>query len=1292
MIRRIAILAAVGGLFLMIAGFTILQSTWFSEKLEHRITQEISRATGASVNIGKLNINWRTLRFRASPITLHGTEPAGAQPLLQASEVEIGLSFRSFLKRSVDIRLLRIVSPQIHLLIDKDGSTNIPGGGGGLTAPETLINLAADRLEIVKGMALINEKQIPLNIDANGVEASLLFDPQGPLYRGSLNIQQLQQENIAAHFESEFTLSTNRAQISRLKISTQSSSAEGTGMFEDWNAIRGQLNLNLQASLPEVAQWTGISSLRSGEATGTLTGTLEPGHPWKWQGKVQGKNITASIADETISDIRARASVEYQDDRLSLQNLRAELMEGTFEGQVLIRKPNHFRIEGSLTQVRTPDPLSALVTGPIEVEGCGEEAEKVHGKLTLTPRPGKIPVGGFVSATYDVAANQLFFEPSFVHLGESEIRIAGSLQNHLQVELKTRDLQDLLPATRLIKPDLHLNPDISLEKGWTQIQATVSGTVKNPIVRGTAQMDHLKAMGEVMEKIRTKFELDDSHLNLHDLTLQQRGAALSGHFEVGLQNWETIDTSPLLGTAKFSGATLESFLTQAGHGGSSSLPVTGTASGEAKISGTVRTPAAQGTVRVTQARILQEALDQVTASFSGTPEQVTLTNIVAARGKSALEGSGTWVPGKINFDLSTSNWDFANHLPRQLSASAAGTLKGRLKEQDGDWAFEFLDGTLKTTIRDQGEFTLRATTKEDQLYLDTRGTLQGAQISGRSSWKLAGKMPGSGSFQIGEISPAFFQNFFPTEDSLTEFPFNGRLAGSATFQGNLLEPDLLTGRAIFPRVELIPRQESFGEGITATDLTLRNDGDVILVANQRGVLVERARFRAKDTQIEASGTLSFRRENTWNLLVNGTVNLAAVSSLRPDLVASGTSTLNTRIRGTFDNPEVEGRMAFQNASFSLREIPNGLDKVNGTILFDRTRANIESFSAESGGGNISVSGYVGFGAELSYQLAAQLNQVRVRYPEGISSQSNATLALTGSSRRSLLSGTVTVLRAGLTPQTDAGSMLGRSSRPIGIVPTGEFLRGLQFDIRVETAQSTEISTQLTKNIQADAELRLRGTPARPVLLGRASITQGEVQFFGTDYRINRGEVTFVNPVTIEPRVDLDLETRVRGIAVSINFSGPLNKLNMSYRSDPPLQSSEILALLAVGRTPTAATALGVGTINGQNLLGGGAGGGNAVLNSALSTPTNSNLQRFFGVTRLKIDPQLIGMDNTPQARMSLEQPISRDVTVTYVQMLSRAQGQMVRVQWDLSKEWSALATRDENGVLSVDFIFKRSFR
>jgi translocation and assembly module TamB len=399
--------------------------------------------------------------------------------------------------------------------------------------------------------------------------------------------------------------------------------------------------------------------------------------------------------------------------------------------------------------------------------------------------------------------------------------------------------------------------------------------------------------------------------------------------------------------------------------------------------------------------------------------------------------------------------------------------------------------------------------------------------------------------------------------------------------------------------------------------------------------------------------------------------------------------VNARIRGPLKNPLVEGRMQLRDASFYLRGVANGLDKVNGTVLFDRSRATIESLDAETGGGKVSLGGFVGFGQDVSYQLQGMLDRVRIRYPEGVSTQVNASVTLTGTTRRSLLSGTVTILRAALTPTTDLGGLLSRPVQPLTGAPQNDFLRNMTLDVRVDTAQSAEFATELTRDVQADIDLRLRGTPARPVVLGRVSITQGRIVFFGTDYTINRGEIDFVNPVRLDPQVDLDLETRIRGIVVSLSFAGPISRLNMSYRSDPPLQSSEILALLAVGRTPGSTTSNYTAPGRSADPL---TAGGNAILDSAISASSGGRLQRFFGISRLKIDPQLIGLDNTPQARLTVEQQVSRDVTVTYITNLNRAQQQIVRVAWDLSRQFSAIMTRDENGVLSIDFVYKQSFK
>ncbi len=203
--------------------------------------------------------------------------------------------------------------------------------------------------------------------------------------------------------------------------------------------------------------------------------------------------------------------------------------------------------------------------------------------------------------------------------------------------------------------------------------------------------------------------------------------------------------------------------------------------------------------------------------------------------------------------------------------------------------------------------------------------------------------------------------------------------------------------------------------------------------------------------------------------------------------------------------------------------------------------------------------------------------------------------------------------------------------------------------------------------------------------------QGEIEFFGNRYTITRGEISFYNTATIEPILDLDVETRVRGVTVNINLAGPFNKLNISYRSDPPLQSQEIVALLTVGRTPGSAAFNGYAssssTTSGSPLQMGPAG----LLGQALTTPFSNRLERFFGVSRIKIDPTVTGVDNVPEAHLTIEQQISRDITLTYSTNLSRTQQQLIRLQWDLSRQLSVVAVRDEYGSFGVDFFVRKRF-
>src|SRR5437588_5006539 len=115
----------------------------------------------------------------------------------------------------------------------------------------------------------------------------------------------------------------------------------------------------------------------------------------------------------------------------------------------------------------------------------------------------------------------------------------------------------------------------------------------------------------------------------------------------------------------------------------------------------------------------------------------------------------------------------------------------------------------------------------------------------------------------------------------------------------------------------------------------------------------------------------------------------------------------------------------------------------------------------------------------------------------------------------------------------------------------------------------------------------------------------------------------------------------------------MQKPKPTYRSDPPLQFSDIVSLLATGKVPTTDPVLAANNPPApeQNFEQMGA---SALLGQAVANPVSGRLQRLFGVSKFKIDPQIIGAQNTPSARMTLEQQVTRDLTFTYIQDLTQS--------------------------------------
>jgi translocation and assembly module TamB len=430
-----------------------------------------------------------------------------------------------------------------------------------------------------------------------------------------------------------------------------------------------------------------------------------------------------------------------------------------------------------------------------------------------------------------------------------------------------------------------------------------------------------------------------------------------------------------------------------------------------------------------------------------------------------------------------------------------------------------------------------------------------------------------------------------------------------------------------------------------------------------------------------------------NLRVDGNVQLGLLEAFDSDIFSSGALIVNAAISGTGAKPSITGRLRLQNASVNMANLPNGITNANATIAFNGTDAVIQNFSAESGGGKLTLSGSVDYGGpELSLRVQAQADKVHIRYPESITTEASARIRLDGTTSSSLVSGTVRISQVAMHSHTDIGSILTSASAPPSgpTVSTG-FMAGMKFDVRILTTAGLQFRTALTENLQADANLTLRGNPDHPGILGRVVINQGTVVFFGNKYNVDQGSVSFFDPSQITPILNVDLSTTVQGVSVTLTVSGPADKMKLSYHSDPPLEFKDIVSLLATGTPPSTDPVLAARQAPPPQQSVGQTGA-SLLLGQAVASPVSGRLQRLFGVNKLKIDPQVTGATNSPEATLTLEQQINNSITFTYIQDVTQSNPQTIRIQWAIDPTWSAVLARDVTGEVNLDLFYKKRFR
>lgn len=747
--------------------------------------------------------------------------------------------------------------------------------------------------------------------------------------------------------------------------------------------------------------------------------------------------------------------------------------------------------------------------------------------------------------------------------------------------------------------------------------------------------------------------------------------------------------------------------------GQGALPARGTLSAQGHVAGTLDSPNADLQFALAKANLYQEPVNRLegTVRYTGSNVDVPSIRLDVPAGSVNLSGSfahpaGNFNAGalKLKVDSSDINIDRIEHV-RQAKPGLAGTLhlaadvSASVREQAGKPALIFSQLTANASAKSLrvgpqalGGAELDAKTVGQNLNFRFDSDIAKTQVHASGNSQLTGDYLTHAKLTFANIRYANIAPFVESDPEVKP-TFDALVEGNASLDGPVMRTDDLTAGLQLDRLEL--RTVPVGSATGAPPIravNFQNDGPIRVAYDHSNLQIKQFHLKGPGTTVDIAGGVNLKDERApLGVTIAANADLGVLQDVDRDFYSSGAVAMNAVVRGTFAAPLVNGKVELKNANVNYADAPNGLSNANGVILLNGTNASIQNLTAESGGGKVSVGGFVGYtGNGMNFNLRANADRVRVRY-SGVSVTTNAALALTGNTRRSLLNGTVTVQRLAYGSSSDAGSFLSSVSTPPRTPSApSPVLSGMRLDVHLLTAPDLRVVTTYADRLSVEANLAVRGTAATPGMIGRLVVTDGQLVFFGNQYNVNTGTVNFYNPTSIEPVLNVSLETIAQNVDVVLGVSGPMNNLALSYRSDPPLSFEQIVQLLATNTTPSDPTIAARQPAPPQQSLS--QMGESAVLGQAVANPLASRVQRVFGISALKIDPSFAGSNGQPSAKVTLQQKIASNITFTYITDVTQTNSQIIRLEWALTPKLSAVGLRDYNGNVSVQFFYKFKVR
>jgi len=1297
----------------------------FQQLVRRRLITALERATGGRVELGSFHAVPLRFQVEVRNLTIHGKELASELPLAHVDSMNAVVNLSSALGARLEFHSLTLDHPVVHVIFYPDGSTNQPAPkqqtGTDLTQ---LFSASIDRLEVRRGELLMQDRQVPFEFASSDVSARLNYSFLHRRYSGDAAVGRAETQfngyrPVAWSGQTVFSIDSSGLQIQSLTATSGSSTLQTRGTIAGFRDPVFQGNYHVTLNLQQAGAITRRAQLKAG--------ILEIQGTGSWSSKTFGTEGAFDLRDASWQDrnINAKNAAAKGNFHLDPEKIHFLHVEGrVFRANVSsdaeifnwqasdkragkIKKEQSGTVKMQVKDLSVADLLASIgprfrpvgnlrlagnLSGISEMHWRGSlDNAEVAASMNVTPPsrvvPGQTPLTANARLTYHARLSNLEIADLTANTAATQLRASGSLANSatsVRLSFASNDIREWQPLTSLVFPS---GVPVNLH-GRATFNGTAIGALSSLTVAGRVQLqDFDAAFGQDassapfhVDRLGTDLQVSSRNLDLHDGTLQSGETTLKLDGSVGLTAWNLTPASPMRLRLDIENAEAGELAAQF----ATDIRLTGRINAHLDLAGTKSNPQVKGTLNWANGSVQSYRFDSVTTGATLDGTRLGFTNLELLRGQSRINAHGTYDLAAQTFQitLAGNNFNLAELAPLQRSRVKLVGVLDFTADVSGSRARPDVNARLHVrdlTFNDElaGDYWLDAVTHGEDVHLNGHSDFKTAQLIINGNVHLREQWPAhiELNFSRLDVDP-FIEGYLRSH-----ITGHSSVAGNLVLDGPLRDPDQLkiTGNLAELNVEV-------------ERIKLHNDGPLQFSLSNSSLNINSFRIVGDSTNFSATGAIQLTGERKLNIQMRGEIGLELIHSYDPDFSGNGKIKVESSLNGTLGSPLIHGTLQIENASLADINLPSALSALNGTLAFNQNQVTIQSLTAQTGGGSVTFGGHAELvGRQVNFDLKANADSVRLRYPPGVSSTATAGLHWSGSTAGSLLSGDVTVIKLGVTPGFDFGAYLQKTVQQSSLPQTDPVLNKIRLDLHVATTPELQMQTNVIR-LRGDADLRVRGNAAKPVLLGRANIFEGEAYFNGTKYRLERGGVTFGtpaanNPAGTVPYVDFEATTRVRDYDITLSINGPADRPKLSYRSEPPLPTNDIIGLLAFGGTTEESARLQQSSQSGFSQEA-----SNAMLAAALNATLNNRTQRLFGNSRIKIDPQGLETETSPTQNgpaVSIEQQVKDNLTLTYTTNVSQTSQQIIRAEYNLSRNVSIVAIRDQNGVISFDVKLRR---